>query len=91
MSICTNLSSRWTVFQSSIFGAFVIYLVVLFSVAFMCWSMMRALTRTSNEMHLAGKFREGSSKLCSAEDHSWGQGQLSSVESAKKISEVPGF
>ncbi|XP_007192089.1 G-protein coupled receptor 39 [Balaenoptera acutorostrata] len=46
MSICTNLSSRWTVFQSSIFGAFVIYLVVLFSVAFMCWSMMRALTRS---------------------------------------------
>lgn len=46
MSICTNLSSRWTVFQASIFGAFVIYLVVLASVAFMCWSMMQALTRS---------------------------------------------
>ncbi|XP_058908735.2 G-protein coupled receptor 39 [Kogia breviceps] len=46
MSICTNLSSRWTVFQSSIFGAFVIYLVVLVSVAFMCWSMMQVLTRS---------------------------------------------
>ena len=46
MSICTNLSSRWTVFQSSIFGAFVVYLVVLVSVAFMCWSMMQVLRRS---------------------------------------------
>ncbi|XP_037706336.1 G-protein coupled receptor 39 [Choloepus didactylus] len=45
MSICTNLSSRWTVFQSSIFSAFVIYLVVLVSVAFMCWNMMQVLQR----------------------------------------------
>ncbi|XP_004711971.1 G-protein coupled receptor 39 [Echinops telfairi] len=46
MSICTNLSSRWTVYQSSIFSAFVIYLVVLVSVAFMCWNMMQVLTRS---------------------------------------------
>ncbi|XP_008060443.1 G-protein coupled receptor 39 [Carlito syrichta] len=46
MSICTNLSSRWTVFQSSIFGAFVVYLVVLLSVAFMCWNMMQVLLRS---------------------------------------------
>lgn len=46
MSICTNLSSRWTVFQSSIFGAFSVYLVVLASVAFMCWNMMKVLTRS---------------------------------------------
>ncbi|XP_077009704.1 G-protein coupled receptor 39 [Tamandua tetradactyla] len=43
MSICTNLSSRWTLFQSSIFSAFVIYLVVLAVVAFMCWNMMQVL------------------------------------------------
>ncbi|XP_004608250.2 G-protein coupled receptor 39 [Sorex araneus] len=43
MSICTSLSSRWTVFQSSIFSAFIIYLVVLVLVAFMCWSMMQVL------------------------------------------------
>uniref|UniRef100_G3TND9 G protein-coupled receptor 39 n=1 Tax=Loxodonta africana TaxID=9785 RepID=G3TND9_LOXAF len=54
MSICTNLSSRWTVFQSSIFGAFVVYLVVLVSVAFMCWNMMKVLTR-SKQGTLAGK------------------------------------
>ncbi|XP_027445297.1 G-protein coupled receptor 39 isoform X1 [Zalophus californianus] len=46
MSICTNLSSRWTVFQSSIFSAFIIYLLVLVSVAFMCWSMMQVLMRS---------------------------------------------
>ncbi|KAL2774447.1 G-protein coupled receptor 39 [Daubentonia madagascariensis] len=46
MSICTNLSSRWTVFQSSIFSAFVVYLVVLLSVGFMCWNMMQVLMRS---------------------------------------------
>lgn len=46
MSICTNLSSRWVVFQSSIFGAFAVYLVVLVSVAFMCWNMMKVLMRS---------------------------------------------
>ncbi|XP_070279202.1 G-protein coupled receptor 39 [Myotis yumanensis] len=46
MSICTNLSSRWTVFKSSIFGAFVVYLVVLVAVAFMCWNMMQVLRRS---------------------------------------------
>lgn len=46
MSICTNLSGRWAVFQSSIFGAFVVYLVVLVAVAFMCWNMMQVLRRS---------------------------------------------
>uniref|UniRef100_A0A8C9P2S9 G protein-coupled receptor 39 n=1 Tax=Spermophilus dauricus TaxID=99837 RepID=A0A8C9P2S9_SPEDA len=46
MSICTSLSSRWTVFQSSIFGAFIVYLLVLVSVAFMCWNMMQVLQRS---------------------------------------------
>ncbi|KAI6050197.1 G-protein coupled receptor 39 [Marmota monax] len=53
MSICTNLSSRWTVFQSSIFGAFIVYLLVLVSVAFMCWNMMQVLQR-SKQGTLAG-------------------------------------
>lgn len=46
MSICTNLSNRWEVFQSSIFGAFAVYLVVLVSVAFMCWNMMKVLMKS---------------------------------------------
>uniref|UniRef100_A0A452TF53 G protein-coupled receptor 39 n=1 Tax=Ursus maritimus TaxID=29073 RepID=A0A452TF53_URSMA len=46
MSICTNLSSRWTVFQSSVFSALILYLLVLVSVAFMCWNMMQVLLRS---------------------------------------------
>ncbi|NWR27494.1 GPR39 protein, partial [Tachuris rubrigastra] len=43
MTICTNLSSRWTLFQTSIFSAFAVYIIVLGSVTFMCHSMMKAL------------------------------------------------
>ncbi|NXM75086.1 GPR39 protein, partial [Serilophus lunatus] len=43
MTICTNLSSKWSLFQASIFSAFAVYIVVLGSVAFMCHSMMKAL------------------------------------------------
>ncbi|XP_006137678.1 G-protein coupled receptor 39 [Pelodiscus sinensis] len=43
VTICTNLSSKWTVFQSSIFSAFIVYIVVLVAVAFMCRSMMKTL------------------------------------------------
>ncbi|XP_044244191.2 G-protein coupled receptor 39 isoform X2 [Ursus arctos] len=57
MSICTNLSSRWTVFQSSVFSAFILYLLVLVSVAFMCWNMMQVLLR-SGQGTLAGKGRQ---------------------------------
>ncbi|XP_010306417.2 G-protein coupled receptor 39 [Balearica regulorum gibbericeps] len=43
MTICTSLSSKWSVFQASIFSAFAVYIVVLGSVAFMCHSMMKTL------------------------------------------------
>uniref|UniRef100_A0A803WGL0 G protein-coupled receptor 39 n=1 Tax=Ficedula albicollis TaxID=59894 RepID=A0A803WGL0_FICAL len=43
MTICTNLSSRWALFQASIFSAFAVYIVVLGCVTFMCHGMMRAL------------------------------------------------
>ncbi|KAM9302469.1 G-protein coupled receptor 39 [Gastrophryne carolinensis] len=43
VTICTNLHSRWTAFQSSIFSAFAVYIVVLASVAFMCRKMMVTL------------------------------------------------
>ncbi|XP_003763861.1 G-protein coupled receptor 39 isoform X1 [Sarcophilus harrisii] len=52
MSICTSLSSRWTVFQSSIFSAFIIYFVVLLLVTFMCRKMMQKLMKKGT---LAGK------------------------------------
>ncbi|KAL2302128.1 hypothetical protein Nmel_009539, partial [Mimus melanotis] len=43
MTICTSLSSRWSLFQASIFSAFAVYIIVLGSVTFMCHSMMKAL------------------------------------------------
>ncbi|KAF1490906.1 G-protein coupled receptor 39, partial [Pygoscelis antarcticus] len=43
MTICTNLSSKWSVFQASIFSAFAVYIIVLGSVTFMCHSMMKTL------------------------------------------------
>ncbi|NWT50423.1 GPR39 protein, partial [Erythrocercus mccallii] len=43
MTICTSLSSKWSLFQASIFSAFVVYIIVLGSVTFMCHSMMKAL------------------------------------------------
>ncbi|NXJ11330.1 GPR39 protein, partial [Odontophorus gujanensis] len=43
MTICTSLSSKWSVFQASIFSAFAVYIIVLGSVAFMCRSMMKML------------------------------------------------
>ncbi|KFQ89936.1 G-protein coupled receptor 39, partial [Phoenicopterus ruber ruber] len=43
MTICTSLSSKWSVFQASIFSSFAVYIVVLGSVTFMCRSMMKTL------------------------------------------------
>ncbi|XP_063788951.1 G-protein coupled receptor 39 [Pseudophryne corroboree] len=43
VTLCTNLNSKWTAFQASIFSAFVVYIVVLVSVAFMCRKMMVTL------------------------------------------------
>ncbi|XP_077129548.1 G-protein coupled receptor 39 isoform X3 [Ranitomeya variabilis] len=42
-TLCTNLHSKWTAFQASIFTAFAVYIVVLASVAFMCRNMMLVL------------------------------------------------
>nr|XP_006636419.1 PREDICTED: G-protein coupled receptor 39 [Lepisosteus oculatus] len=42
-TICTNLASRWTLYRASIYSAFVVYIVVLVSVALMCREMMKIL------------------------------------------------
>ncbi|XP_064517621.1 G-protein coupled receptor 39 [Pseudopipra pipra] len=43
MTICTSLSSKFPLFQASVFSAFAVYIIVLGSVTFMCHSMMKAL------------------------------------------------
>ncbi|KAM5152080.1 G-protein coupled receptor 39 [Mantella aurantiaca] len=42
-TLCTNLHAKWTAFQASIFSAFIVYIVILASVAFMCRKMMMTL------------------------------------------------
>ncbi|XP_038645786.1 G-protein coupled receptor 39 [Scyliorhinus canicula] len=42
-TICTNLSSHQITFQLSVFSAFILYVVILVSVAFMCKKMMKTL------------------------------------------------
>lgn len=55
-TICTNLSSKQTVFQASIFSAFILYVVILVSVAFMCRMMMNTLIGMEcNNMDPKGK------------------------------------
>ncbi|KAJ8388407.1 hypothetical protein AAFF_G00134330 [Aldrovandia affinis] len=44
LTFCTNLTSWWVMYRSSIFGAFVVYIVVLVSVAFMCKNMIDVLS-----------------------------------------------
>ncbi|KAM4024438.1 G-protein coupled receptor 39 [Anomaloglossus baeobatrachus] len=48
-TLCTNLHSKWTAFQASIFTAFAFYIVVLASVAFMCRKMMVILMVAKKE------------------------------------------
>ncbi|CAL8383631.1 unnamed protein product [Arctogadus glacialis] len=43
VTFCTNLRERWVMYQVSISGAFVVYMVVLSGVAVMCWAMVLVL------------------------------------------------
>lgn len=43
LTFCTNLSEHWVMYQTSISIAFVVYIVVLVTVAFMCRSMIKVI------------------------------------------------
>ncbi|KAG5851729.1 hypothetical protein ANANG_G00054840 [Anguilla anguilla] len=43
ITFCTNLTSWWVMYRSSIFGAFVVYVLVLVSVGIMCKKMIGVL------------------------------------------------
>lgn len=43
LSFCTNLPEHWVMFQASISIAFVLYIIVLVTVAFMCRSMIKVI------------------------------------------------
>ncbi|XP_068185529.1 G-protein coupled receptor 39-like [Antennarius striatus] len=45
LTFCTNLRERWTMYRMSLFIAFVIYVLVLIGVGFMCRAMILVLRR----------------------------------------------
>ncbi|XP_020781108.1 G-protein coupled receptor 39 [Boleophthalmus pectinirostris] len=45
LTFCTNLRDKWVMFRVSIFIAFIVYMIVLVGVAFMCRAMILVLRR----------------------------------------------
>ncbi|XP_047456038.1 G-protein coupled receptor 39 [Mugil cephalus] len=45
LTFCTNLRERWVMYRASIFVAFIVYMVVLICVAFMCRAMILVLKK----------------------------------------------
>lgn len=45
LTFCTNLRERWVMYRSSIFVAFIVYMIVLICVAFMCRAMILVLRK----------------------------------------------
>lgn len=50
LTFCTNLRERWVMYRSSIFVAFILYMIVLTCVAFMCRAMILVLRRPLGSM-----------------------------------------
>lgn len=50
LTFCTYLSGHWTMYQASIWGAFVVYILVLGLVAFMCRSMIQVIKKAAGSV-----------------------------------------
>lgn len=50
LTFCTNLRERWVMYRTSIFVAFIIYMIVFICVAFMCRAMVLVLRKTLGSM-----------------------------------------
>ncbi|KAM4731333.1 G-protein coupled receptor 39 [Anableps anableps] len=50
LNFCTNLREHWVMYRASIFGAFILYMIVLISVAFMCRAMILVLKKPLGSM-----------------------------------------
>ncbi|XP_069009750.1 G-protein coupled receptor 39 [Embiotoca jacksoni] len=46
LTFCTNLRERWVMYRVSIFVAFIVYMIVLICVAFMCRAMILVLRKS---------------------------------------------
>ncbi|XP_071335938.1 G-protein coupled receptor 39 isoform X2 [Trachinotus anak] len=70
LTFCTNLRERWVMYRVSLFVAFIVYMIVLVCVAFMCRAMILVLRRpvtsldgTSNGPQRAAKHESSKVKM----------------------------
>ncbi|XP_056145672.1 G-protein coupled receptor 39 [Lampris incognitus] len=68
LTFCTNLREQWVMYRTSIFVAFIVYMVVLVCVAFMCRAMILVLWKPmgSSGANGAGGPKHESSKMKTA-------------------------
>lgn len=68
LTFCTNLRERWVMYRSSIFIAFIIYMIVLICVAFMCRAMILVLRKPMGAVDgdANGSSKHASSKVKTA-------------------------
>ncbi|KAM4608416.1 G-protein coupled receptor 39 [Polymixia lowei] len=62
LTFCTNLRDRWVMYRASIFVAFILYMVVFVSVAFMCRAMILVLRKPMGSTAGRPKGLEGAPK-----------------------------
>lgn len=66
LTFCTNLRERWVMYRVSIFVAFILYMIVLMGVAFMCRAMIQVLQKPwdspDNGVHAAPKHESSKAK-----------------------------
>ncbi|KAM6934439.1 G-protein coupled receptor 39 isoform 3-T3 [Xenentodon cancila] len=51
LTFCTNLREHWVMYRVSIFTAFIVYMIVLICVAFMCRAMILVLKKPMGSLH----------------------------------------
>nr|XP_020462156.1 G-protein coupled receptor 39 [Monopterus albus] len=68
LTFCTNLKEHWVMFRVSIFVAFIIYIIVLVCVAFMCRAMIVVLQKPLSSLDggISGAPKHESSKVKTA-------------------------
>ncbi|MED6236076.1 hypothetical protein ATANTOWER_004117 [Ataeniobius toweri] len=62
LNFCTNLREHWVMYRASIFGAFILYMIVLISVAFMCRAMILILKKPFGSMEKGTNGTQGTTK-----------------------------
>lgn len=67
LTFCTNLRERWVMYRSSLFVAFILYMIVLTCVAFMCRAMILVLRKPLGPSGPSGNAHNGSNEAAKHE------------------------